>query len=425
MHTIVVGGTRGIGHVLANMFHDQGQVVSVIGRKPPHESTKSSSNLHYWFLDLTNKGKVASTLREIVDKNGKVNNLIFFQRYRGTENDWHGELDVSLTATKDIIDSLVENFDTSINGKASIVIVNSMASRFIAQEQPLSYHVAKAGLTQITNYYAVSLGKKGIRVNSVTPGAVLKEESKDYYVNNEKIHDMYKKIIPIGRMVTAEDIAKSISFLCSDQASAITGHNIVVDGGLSLSWHESLARSLASLDNSAQTKRSDLIRRRKTCRLCDSSDLGLVLQLVHQPIGDIYIPPERLNVVQENYPVDLFLCNTCGHSQLLDVIDPNTIYGNYIYLTSSSLGLVEHFHKYAYEIMNKINPAQGSLVVDIGSNDGVLLEAFKKYGMKVLGVEPAKHIAKDATERGIETLPNFFTIDLAKEINKNMVQPLL
>ena len=156
--------------------------------------------------------------------------------------------------------------------------------------------------------------------------------------------------------------------------------------------------------------------RRDTCRLCGGRDLQLVMSLAPAPIVDAYVPAERLGQVQERYPLDLFLCCSCGHSQLLDVVDPQVLYGEYLYETTSSLGLVDHFQKYADQVLDQTNPAPGSLVVDIGSNDGTLLRSFQRRGMKVLGVDPAHDIARRATESGIETLPLFFNTKLAPEI---------
>ena len=161
------------------------------------------------------------------------------------------------------------------------------------------------------------------------------------------------------------------------------------------------------------------IFRRDTCRLCGDRDVELVLQLTPTPPVDAYVPPERLNILQEVYPLDLFLCHACGHAQLLDVVSPEVLYRDYIYVTSSSPGLVEHFQKYADGVLRLLNPSEGSLVVDIGSNDGTLLRFFKERGMRVLGIDPAREIARRATESGIETVADFFTVELAYRIPSN------
>ena len=252
-HTLIVGGTRGIGRALVRFLAENGHFVSVIGRRAPSASDKKIKNTCYWSLDLLNHSNVSKALAEIINQNGKLNNLIFFQRYKGKANDLKGEIGVSLTATKKIIEYLNDKFAETY--EKSIVIVSSLASNFIAEEQPLSYHIAKAGINQMVRYYAVKLGPKGIRVNCVSTGTVIKEESKLFYLLNIKLHNLYKKITPLRRMATSNDIVNVISFLCSQKASFITGQNIVVDGGVSLQMHESLARKLTSLNIIKKGKR--------------------------------------------------------------------------------------------------------------------------------------------------------------------------
>ena len=160
----------------------------------------------------------------------------------------------------------------------------------------------------------------------------------------------------------------------------------------------------------------DSVYRRKTCRLCGSSALEVVLPLTPTPLADAYISADHLHEEQPVYPLDLYLCTNCGFSQLLDIVIPQVIYLDYIYETVSSLGLVDHFRRYANQVTATIKPPENALVVDIGSNDGTLLSFFKKRGMRVLGVDPAREIALSATASGIETLSTFFTNDLASQI---------
>lgn len=159
--------------------------------------------------------------------------------------------------------------------------------------------------------------------------------------------------------------------------------------------------------------------RRANCRLCNSSELDLALQLTPTPPVDAFIPRERLANPQETFPLDLFVCRSCGHAQLLDVVDPELLFGNYIYETTSSPGLVEHFRHYADEVIKFVNPPPHSLVVEIGSNDGTLLHFFKQQGLQVLGIDPAKEIAATATAKGLKTLPEFFGSTIGKSVREN------
>jgi len=95
---------------------------------------------------------------------------------------------------------------------------------------------------------------------------------------------------------------------------------------------------------------------RTDCRLCGSSNLRLVLQLESTPVGDAYISVEKLDDIQEVYPLKLYLCNGCGLLQIIDIVDPELVYRSYIYRSSDSLGLVKHFEKYAESVINEIKP---------------------------------------------------------------------
>jgi SAM-dependent methyltransferase len=144
--------------------------------------------------------------------------------------------------------------------------------------------------------------------------------------------------------------------------------------------------------------------------------LELVLPILPSAIGDAFVSKVQLNEVQELYPLDTYLCLACGHLQNLDVVNPEILFRNYTYRTSASIGLVEHFNQYAQAIVSGLNVPQGSLVVEIGSNDGSLLKAYKAIGMRVVGVDPAKVIAASATAEGVKTLPEFFNFDIAQRV---------
>lgn len=159
--------------------------------------------------------------------------------------------------------------------------------------------------------------------------------------------------------------------------------------------------------------------RRTNCRLCNHPELHLVLQLTPTPPVDAFVPKECLGETQETFPLDLFLCGDCGHAQLLDVVDPKILFGNYIYETASSPGLIDHFCRYANEVLEYVKPPKDGLIVEIGSNDGTLLNFFKQKGLKVLGIDPAREIAAIASSKELPTLPEFFGSEVAKKVRKN------
>jgi SAM-dependent methyltransferase len=153
--------------------------------------------------------------------------------------------------------------------------------------------------------------------------------------------------------------------------------------------------------------------------MCDSRDLAVVLKLAPTPPGDHYVTADALDRPQAAYPMTLVMCEHCGLAQLLDVVDPEILYRDYIYNTSISLGLVHHFDQYAESVLARVGAAAGSLVVDIGSNDGTLLSAFKSRGMRVLGVDPAREVARTATAAGLQTVNAFFDAPLAGALTRD------
>lgn len=152
------------------------------------------------------------------------------------------------------------------------------------------------------------------------------------------------------------------------------------------------------------------------CRLCDSPDLDLVVSFTPTPPGDQYVTADRHLEEQPTYPLDVMCCRGCGAVQLAHTVDPKLIYPEYLYTTSVSKGLDRHFDDYARSVMERLRPGAGALVVDIGSNDGTLLKAFKKRNCRVVGVEPAPHIAEMSAKSGIHTYPIWFTSGIAEAI---------
>ena len=157
-------------------------------------------------------------------------------------------------------------------------------------------------------------------------------------------------------------------------------------------------------------------RRRDTCRLCGEGDLVSVLELTPTPPANAFVGEDALGTEQPCYPLDVYFCAGCGHVQLLDVVDPRLLFEDYVYVSGTSPHFVKHFEDYAESVIGRFKPPPGSLVVDIGSNDGTLLSAFRSRGMEVLGVDPARDIAARATQAGTETMAAFFTPNLAAEI---------
>ena len=160
------------------------------------------------------------------------------------------------------------------------------------------------------------------------------------------------------------------------------------------------------------------MRRRDDCRLCASKNLNLVFSLTPTPPANAFVPASDIKETQATFPLDLYFCRACAHLQLLDIVDPSTLFENYVYVSGTSPVFVSHFKAYAEDLLCRFELKPGALIIDIGSNDGTLLRFFKDARMRTLGVDPAKNIAAAANKAGIETLAGFFTPDLSRQIKR-------
>ncbi len=146
----------------------------------------------------------------------------------------------------------------------------------------------------------------------------------------------------------------------------------------------------------------------------------MVLDLGEQPPANSFIDQSDLNSPEPKFPLRLFWCHDCFLVQLLDIVDKEYLFKNYLYMTSASKPIVEHFTKYAKEIHEEfLQGLDEPLVVEIGSNDGSLLAEFKKLGTLILGIEPATNLANLANQSNITTTNTFFSSKVGKEITQS------
>src|SRR5258708_12820223 len=202
-HTLVVGGTRGIGRALVSLLSSRGEYVSVIGRRIPTADTALAPNVRYYVTDLLDSERTHEALTEISSGEPSLSAVVILQRYRDAGDNWEGEWRTSLTATRQIVVYVADKF--ALHSSKSIVLVTSIATHYIAAEQPISYHVGKAGLLQMARYYAVALGKHGIRVNCVSPAIVMKEEARAFYAQNPHPSTLFDRISPLTKIVPSNN----------------------------------------------------------------------------------------------------------------------------------------------------------------------------------------------------------------------------
>jgi len=158
-------------------------------------------------------------------------------------------------------------------------------------------------------------------------------------------------------------------------------------------------------------------RKITNCRMCGSEKLHKFLDLGFMPPADGILSSEELNEPEIFFPLAVAQCQDCGLTQLTYAANPEILYGKrYLYESSITETGKKHFFGMADSICKKFNFPKDSLVVDIGSNVGVLLEGFKNNGMQSLGIDPAPKIVKIANERGIETWQEFINSKVAEKI---------
>jgi 2-polyprenyl-3-methyl-5-hydroxy-6-metoxy-1,4-benzoquinol methylase len=158
-----------------------------------------------------------------------------------------------------------------------------------------------------------------------------------------------------------------------------------------------------------------------SCALCGSANLALILDLGFHPLADSFLKKEELLQPEATYPLQVLMCESCGHAMNSYVVPPTARYQDhdYSYDSSNSRVSIEHFKEMARDVAERVGVTGGDLVVDIGSSVGTLLQAFKdQTGANILGVEPAHNIAALAGKNNIPTINDFWNDAAVVEVLK-------
>lgn len=147
------------------------------------------------------------------------------------------------------------------------------------------------------------------------------------------------------------------------------------------------------------------------CFLCGHENTVEFLDLGLQPLANKYPTKEQFKT-EDFFPLEVFFCTQCKNVQLGTLVSRERMFENYYYLSSVNPGLVRHFEALA----NKLSSAK--LVVDIGSNDGILLKPLKTLGVRAVGVEPSVNVSKIANDAGLMTITSFFDSATVEKIKK-------
>ena len=152
------------------------------------------------------------------------------------------------------------------------------------------------------------------------------------------------------------------------------------------------------------------------CRSCGSTDAAMILDLGLQPLANNLLTPADLAKPEPKFPLRLAVCKSCWLLQITDLVPPVELFSEYLYFSSFSDLMLRHAREAAEGYIVEFGLNSQSLVVEIASNDGYLLQNFVKANVPCLGIEPAANIAKVAREKGIETLEEFFGCGIATKL---------
>ena len=154
----------------------------------------------------------------------------------------------------------------------------------------------------------------------------------------------------------------------------------------------------------------------KNCRICNYTDIQPFLDLGKVALPNAFLKESQLSSSEPLFPLVVGFCQKCRLVQLIYTVEPEVMFKNYVYIPSASKTRLDNFEKIVEGVTNILRPDKNSLAVDIGSNDGSLLQEFKKIGVKTLGVDPAENLSKVSQLKGIEVFTGYFNFKTAKKI---------
>jgi SAM-dependent methyltransferase len=160
---------------------------------------------------------------------------------------------------------------------------------------------------------------------------------------------------------------------------------------------------------------------RLPCRACDRRTQAF-LAFGELPLANALVPHDSAEATQERFPLTLTACTQCHLVQLAESVAPVKLFRHYLYMSSTSSAFLDHAARLAHRLIAERALGPHSLVIDIASNDGYLLQYYRAASVRVLGVEPAVNVAAVARSRGIETVCDFFSAALSAELHEKGIR---
>jgi 2-polyprenyl-3-methyl-5-hydroxy-6-metoxy-1,4-benzoquinol methylase len=148
-----------------------------------------------------------------------------------------------------------------------------------------------------------------------------------------------------------------------------------------------------------------------------------VLSLGDLPLANAFVQPETQDIADERFPLELVFCHSCALVQLDETVAPDKLFTEYPYFSSQSQTFVDHAGELVERVVEDYDLDDGDLAMEIASNDGYLLQHYRRAGVSVLGIDPARNVAVEAERRGIPTIAEFFDAALADRLRDDGVEP--
>jgi len=254
---IVTGGAMGIGGAIVRRLAEAGAKVLIAdfdeeaARINTERVRSTGGEVAFIRTDISQMAEVEAMVNYAVEKWGRLDLLV--------NNAWHGKeadgsaLTLTESAWEYAMNVMVKSHywaarhavpHMAKHGVGSIVNISSVHGQLVA-ERKLAYEGAKAAVIGITRQMSCDFGPMGIRVNAICPGHVVTERIQEHWQKNPSLLSFFEQQYPLRRVGTPEDIANGVAFLCSNQSSFITGHTLVIDGGMTVQLQEDLSVRLA------------------------------------------------------------------------------------------------------------------------------------------------------------------------------------
>lgn len=251
---IITGSTSGIGRATAELFAQEGCRVVVNGRRKELGEEvvagicAAGGEATFFHADVSVSAELRALIEHAVARYGRLD-VLMNNAYHAThgnaveisEEEWDADMTVLLKAAY-----LGSKFAIPLmtrTGGGSIINISSVHG-VLASRNYVTYETAKAGLINMTRQVAVDFGHQGIRVNAICPGWIIVNRTEEWVREHPEAIRHAEVIYPVGRPGWPIDIARAALFLASDESSFITGHALMVDGGLTIQLQDSLAHAV-------------------------------------------------------------------------------------------------------------------------------------------------------------------------------------